>query len=121
MLDITKASTDTVGEMAGEQIAVATLEKIRKFVKFCYGKNSQEYELVPGYAKRYFSNALDSRFDNATALYYAMPDTESTEYEDQEIYNMGYFAGYLAGVIDADKLHNEIELPAGVEEKAPQS
>ena len=121
MLDIATANTGTVGEMAGKQVTGATLEKIYSFVKYYYGKNSQEFELAPLYAKRFFENALVARFENATTLYAYLPDTKSTEYEEQQIYTLGYFAGYLAGVRDTDQLHNEIEIPKEEGKDAPQN
>ena len=115
MVDITKANTHTEGEMAGKQVLGATVEKIRKFFKYCYGANSDEFERSAHFAERYFYQALDRRFEDAGFLYCTMPDTENTEYTTQDIFTQGFFVGYLAAVVDTDRLHNEIELPANAE------
>ena len=56
------------------------------------------------------------RFYNGDMLHSALPDTETTEYDDNDIYIIGFFVGYLAGAQDMETLLNEIELTANADE-----
>lgn len=114
MIDIATANTETIGKQAAMQTTAATVEKFREYFKYCYGGNADRN--VTARLKRYFINMLDLRFQNGDMLHSALPDTETTAYDDEDIYILGFFVGYLAGAQDMEALLNEIELPANADE-----
>lgn len=114
MIDIANANTETIGKKAALTVTAATVEKIRRFYQYCYGSNADRNILAR--LTRYFINMLDNRFQNGDMLHSALPDTETTEYDDNDIYIIGFFVGYLAGAQDMETLLNEIELPANADE-----
>lgn len=42
MIDIAKADTENIGKQTALQATAATVEKVRKFYKYCYGCNADE-------------------------------------------------------------------------------
>ncbi len=114
MIDIAKADTENIGKQTALQATAATVEKVRRFYNYCYGCNADRNILAR--LTRYFINMLDNRFQNGDMLHSALPDTETTEYDDNDIYIIGFFVGYLAGAQDMETLLNEIELPANADE-----
>ena len=114
MIDIATANTETIGKKAALTVTAATVEKVRKFYNYCYGCNADRDILAR--LTRYFINLLDNRFQNGDMLHSALPETATTDYDDEDIYIIGFFVGYLAGAQDMEALLNEIELPANADE-----
>lgn len=114
MIDIATANTETIGKQAAMQVTAATAEKVHKFYKYCYGGNADRNVIAR--LTRYFINMLDLRFQNGDMLHSALPETATTDYDDEDIYIIGFFVGYLAGAQDMEALLNEIELPANADE-----
>lgn len=114
MIDIATANTETIGKQTAMQTTAATVEKIRRFYQYCYGSNADRNILAR--LTKYFINTLDLRFQNGDMLHSALPETATTDYDDEDVYIIGFFVGYLAGAQDMETLLNEIELPANANE-----
>ena len=91
MIDIATANTKSVGIKAARQVSAATIEKVKKFYEYCYGKDGERNRNILERTEEYFINALSYHFQNADLLYSAMPDTETTKYDMQDFFTQVFF------------------------------